>query len=103
MEGKLQRAGEVIQRQAPAWGQGSYLLHDEPGQDVHDEAPQAGVHGQGLDDGPHEQHGQRALLHELLHHDSQHLRRIHVPLRKTQVGGCEEAESGLSSLLGCSP
>lgn len=71
-----------------------YLLHDEAGQDVHDETPQAGVHGQGLDDGPHEQHGQGALLHQLLHHHGQHLRRVHVPLRKAQVGGCEEAESG---------
>lgn len=72
----------------------SYLLHDEAGQDVHDEAPQAGVHGQGLDDGPHEQHGQGTLLHQLLHHHGQHLRCVHVPLRKAQVGGCEEAESG---------
>lgn len=71
-----------------------YLLHDEAGQDVHDEAPQAGVHGQRLDDGPHEQHGQGALLHQLLHHHGQHLRCVHVPFRKAQVGGCEEAESG---------
>lgn len=72
----------------------SYLLHDEAGQDVHDEAPQAGVHGQGLDDGPHEQHGQGTLLHQLLHHHGQHLRCVYIPLRKAQVGGCEEAESG---------
>ena len=85
-----------VLQQPPAWetrvaGAG-YLLHDEPGQDVHDEAPQAGVHSQGLNDGPHEQHGQWALLHQLLHHHGQHLRRVHVPLRKAQVGGCEEAE-----------
>lgn len=33
------------------------LFDDEAGQDVHDEPPQTGVHGERLDDGPHEQHG----------------------------------------------
>lgn len=70
------------------WGGGvnADLLHDEAGQNVHDEASQAGVHGEGLDDGTHEQHGERVLVHQLLHHHRQHLRRVHVLLAKAKVG-----------------
>lgn len=66
----------------------SDLLDDEAGQDVHDEASQAGIHGQGLDDRPHEQHGEGTLLHQLLHHHCQNLRCVHVLLPKAQVGRC---------------
>lgn len=66
---------------------GADLLGDEAGQDVHDEASQSGIHGEGLDDGAHEQHGEGILLHELLHHHRQDLRRVHVPLPEAQVGG----------------
>lgn len=69
---------------------GANLLHDEAGQDVHDEAAQSGIHGEGLDDCAHEQHGEGALLHQLLHHHGQHLRRVHVLLPKAQVGSCSE-------------
>lgn len=67
---------------------GGDLLGDEAGQDVHDEAAQSRVHGEGLDDGAHEQYGEGALLHQLLHHHRQHLGRVHVFLPKAQVGGC---------------
>jgi len=67
---------------------GAHLLADEAGQDVHDEAAQPWVHAEALDDGAHQQHGQRALLHQLLHHHRQHLRRVHVLLPVAQVGGC---------------
>lgn len=72
---------------AGVWWAGADLLHDEPGQDVHDEAAQSGVHGEGLDDGAHEQHGQGVVLHQLLHHHRQHLRRVDVLLSEAQVGG----------------
>ena len=61
------------------------LLQDESRQYVHDKAPQAGVHGQTLDDGPHQQHGEGALLHQLLHHHRQHFRGVHVLLPEAQV------------------
>lgn len=64
------------------------LLHYEAGQDVHDEAAQSGVHGEGLDNGTHEQHGEGTVLHQLLHHHRQNLRRVHVLLPKTQVSSC---------------
>lgn len=64
------------------------LFDDEAGQDVHYEATQAGVHGEGLDDGSHEQHGKRILLHELLHDHGQNLRGVDVLLREAEVGGC---------------
>ena len=49
------------------------LLHNEAGQDVHDEAAQSGIHGERLDDGAHEQHGEGTVLHQLLHHHGQNL------------------------------
>lgn len=52
---------------------GADLLDDEAGQDVHDEASQSWIHGERLDDGTHEQHGERTLLHQLLHHHRQNL------------------------------
>lgn len=67
---------------------GAYLLDDEARQDVHDEASQPGIHGERLDDCTHEQHGKRTLLHQLLHHHRQNLRRVHVLLPKAQVGSC---------------
>ena len=63
------------------------LLHDEPRQHVHDEAAQARVGGQGLDDGAHQQHRERILIQQLLRHHRQHLRGVNVALRKAQVGG----------------
>lgn len=68
------------------WGFNADLLHDEAGQDVHDEASQPGIHGEGLDYSAHEQHGERVLVHQLLHHHRQHLRRVHVLLAKAKVG-----------------
>lgn len=68
------------------------LLHDEAGEDVHNEAPQPGIHGEGLDDGTHEQHGERVLVHQLLHHHRQHLRRVHVLLAKAEVGSWGEEQ-----------
>lgn len=67
---------------------GANLLDDEAGQDVHDEASQPGIHGERLDDGTHKQHGEGTLLHQLLHHHRQNLRRVHVLLPKAQVGSC---------------
>lgn len=67
---------------------GADLFDDEAGQDVHDKASQSGIHGEGLDDGTHEQHGEGILLHQLLHHHRQNLRRVHVLLPKAQVGSC---------------
>lgn len=67
---------------------GADLLDDEAWQDVHDEASQSGIHGEGLDDGAHEQHGERTLLHQLLHHHRQNLRRVHVPLPEAEVSSC---------------
>lgn len=69
---------------------GANLFHDEAGQNVHDKTTQSGIHGEGLDDGAHEQHGEGALLHQLLHYHCQHLRRVHILLPEAQVGSCSE-------------
>lgn len=65
---------------------GSDLLDDQARQYIHDEAPQAGIHGKRLNNGAHEQHGEGVLLHQLLHHHRQHLRGVDIPLSKAQVG-----------------
>lgn len=83
-------------------GVNANLLHDEARQDVHDEASQPGIHGEGLDDGSHEQHGERVLVHQLLHHHRQHLRRVHVLLAEAKVGGWgEERDHGSQTPLLC--
>ena len=70
------------------------LLHDEPGQHVHDEASQPRVGRQRLDDGAHQQHGEGVLLQQLLRHHRQHLRRVDVALREAQVGGWGGGHNG---------
>lgn len=83
-----------------AWGGvNADLFHDETGQDVHDEASQPGIHGEGLDDSAHEQHGERVLVHQLLHHHRQHLRRVHVLLAKAKVGSWGGEHDHNSSLF----
>lgn len=44
------------------------LLNNKARQDVHDKSTQSGIHGERLDDSAHEQHRERVLLHQLLHH-----------------------------------
>ena len=63
-----------------------HLLADESVQDVEDQPHKSGVHGQGLDDGPHEQRGKWALLHQLLHHHRQHRLPVDCLLAEAQVG-----------------
>ena len=64
------------------------LLVDEPVQDVEHKADEAGVHGQRLDDGPHQEGGQGGLLHQTLHDDGQHLLGVDAAFAEAQVGRC---------------
>lgn len=72
---------------------GANLLDNKAGQDIHDKSSQSGVHGERLDDGAHEKHRERILLHQLLHDHRQDLRGVHILLRKAQVGSCSRNKS----------
>jgi len=64
------------------------LFDNQSLHNVHHKADEFGIHGQRLNDGPHEQRRQWIHVHQLLHDDRQHLLSVNGLLTETQITRC---------------